>query len=409
MKVAFMFPGVGSHYAGMGEYFNDNFKIARETFQEASDTLGTDMVSLCMDKSRKLSLDALENAQTALVTVSMAAFRVFEQEIGIKPDAMLGYSLGEYSALCASGVMGFADVLKLVHSRGLIVSEYAASIDGTMAWVNNLEPETVEQICAEVKKAGEEVVVSAYDTPQKTSISGSNAGIRLAGEKVVERGGIPIPLRMSGPFHSPLMKPAADRYRELLIDSKIHSPNVPVIANRSALLYRDVEGVLDNLWLQLVEPVRWLDSLRYLLQEGMTIAVEMGPKDVLKYLLKAVDPNLLMVNYEKEKDVRRTEQALVVQETEYNQVITNCLAVVAGTRNYSTDLADYERRVVLPFRQVQHRYEELAASESSPKLSDVQRALQMMQGALTAKRIRGEERERHLQRVLNNKVLQMHG
>ncbi|SFS44487.1 ACP S-malonyltransferase [Marininema halotolerans] len=408
-KIVWMFPGVGSHYSGMGQYFYKHFKIAQETFQEASDTLGIDMVSLCMDKSRRQDLNTLEHSQTALVTTSMAAVRVFEQEIGLTPDAMLGYSLGEYTALCASGVIAFADGLKLVHKRGLIVSQYASSIDGTMAWVNNLDPEKVEQLCTEVTQAGEAVYLSAYDTPQKTSISGSLAGIRLAGEKVVERGGIPIPLKMSGPFHSPLMKPAAERYREQLVGIKIHSPKVPVIANRNGLPYGDRESVLDNLSRQLVEPVRWLDSLQYLLDGGMRIAIEMGPKDVLKYLLHAVDPHPMILNYEKEKDVQKTNEALVVQETDYKDVITQCLAIVAGTRNYSTDWLDYEDRVVGPFHQVQQRVEEWTLSNTSPTKHDVQVALLMMREALRAKRIREEERDHHLQRALKNKVFQTHG
>ncbi|GGA37479.1 hypothetical protein GCM10007416_07990 [Kroppenstedtia guangzhouensis] len=408
-SLVFMFPGVGSHYPGMGKYFYDHFSIARETFEEASDTLGTDMAALCMNKSRKADLDKLENSQTALVTVSVAAFRVFEQEIGLQPDAMLGYSLGEYSALCAAGAIGLADVLKLVHERGVIVSEHASSIDGTMAWVTNLAPEVVEQICMEVMATGEKVYVSAYDTPQKTSISGSKAAIRLAGEKVVEHGGIAIPLQMSGPFHSPLMQPAADRYRKRLLDVKMQPPAVPVVANQNGLLYDDAKSVLDNLYWQLVRPVRWLDSLRYLIREGMTTAVEVGPKDVLKYLMHAIDPNLSVCTYEKEKDIRKTKQALIVQESEYGEIISRCLTVVAGTKNHNTDPIDYERRVVIPFRQIQNRCEEWIASETLPKFSDVRAAIQMVQTALEAKRIRAEERERFLCEILNHKVLREHG
>lgn len=404
-NTVFMFPGVGSHYSGMGRYFYDRYAIARETFEEASDALGLDMAALCFEKERKAELDRLENAQTALVTVSVASFRVFEQEIELKPSAMLGYSLGEYSALCAAGALGLTDALKLVHARGVIVSEYIATVDGTMAWVNNLAPHVVEEICETLRGQGHQVYVSAYDTPEKTSISGTNEDVRLAGEKVVEHGGIAIPIKMSGPFHSPLMQPAADRYHELLLGVQMAQPQVPVIANRHGLPYGSGESVLDNLHLQLVQPVRWLDSLRYLLENGMTTAVEIGPKNVLQYLLQAVAPEVRTGTWDKEKDVRKTEQRLIVQEEEYAAVMARCLVVVAGTRNCNQDTADYTNRVVLPFRQIQDRYEQLAGTQQAPQLADVQDALKMMNTALEAKRLQSEERERRLQAVLENKIL----
>ena len=156
-----------------------------------------------------------------------------------------------------------------------------------------------------------------------------------------------------------------------------------------------------------MHPVRWLDSLRYLLEAGLTTAVEIGPKNVLQYLLQAVAPDVLSCTYDKEKDVRKSERMLVVQQEDYPRIIAQCLAVVAGTRNRNRDGADYERRVVNPFRHVQNAWEERNASGLATSQVDVQEALQMMQTALEAKRVRQEERERHLRDVLGRKLLKI--
>ncbi|PFJ95812.1 malonyl CoA-ACP transacylase [Bacillus cereus] len=403
MNIVFMFPGVGSHYSGMGKDLYENFPVAREIFEEASDTLKIDMASLCMEKIYKADLEKLQNSQTALVTTSMAAFRVFEQEIGNKPEAMIGYSLGEYTALCASGAIAFSDTLKLVQERSTILSSYALTIDGTMAWVNNLAPEIVEGICSELLTKGQEVYISAYDTPNKTSISGTNSAVQLACEMVVEHGGIAIPLKLSGPFHSPMMQPAAEKYKSVLENIDMKQPLVPVIANHDSSMYKGVENIRENLYLQLIKPVKWLDMIHYLMNQGSMKAIEMGPKEVLKYLLQAINPAISTCNYEREKDILNTKNSFTLQESDYEEVISGCLTVVVSTKNYNTDLSDYQKKVVLPFQKVQSQLEEKINSGYSVEKSDVEEAIQMMKTALTEKQIKEREQKRYLQRVLQCK------
>lgn len=403
IKLLHMFPGVGSQYSGMGKYLYDNFDVVRHTLEEASDTLGINIPSLCFEKERGEELHVIEHSQVALVALSIATYRVFLQETSYEADFMLGYSLGEYSALCAAGSLYFADALKLVFERGKIIKHYSTLIDGTMAWVTNLSPVTVEQLCEQVSELGESIYVSAYDTSLKTSVSGTRKAVQIIGDMVVEQGGILIPLKMSGPFHSPMMQEAADRYLEILSGVKVAVPQITVIANHNGKPYSDAGSILKNLYLQVVSPVRLLDSFNYLIDQGLTAAIEIGPKDVMKYMLKAVQPTLPVYTYEKEKDVLHTHQSLLVQQTDYEEIMAQCLCIVAGTKNNNPHSSHYMERVILPYRRIQSRLEKLVSAGVIPTSQDVSDALQMLKDALEEKNIDTMEREQYSLEVLQGK------
>lgn len=301
--VIFMFPGVGSHHAGMGKYLFDNFKAAKETIEEAADVLKLDFSRLCFAAEEEKELDKLENSQVALLTVSIAAYRVYMQEVGVNPLYTLGHSLGEYSALCASGLIQFPDALEIVRQRGIILSHAASSMDGMMAWVINLDIKIVEKICEESLKEGEKVFVSAYDSPVQSSISGLKEGILRVGRKLEKEGAIVYPLRLSGPFHCCLMQEASHRMETILGHYDFGNGRYPVIANRNAQPYNGKDSIIENLSLQLIRPILWKDSLGYLLDRGITIAVEMGPEKVLKHLMKNNTDSIRTYSMENGKDI----------------------------------------------------------------------------------------------------------
>lgn len=406
INTVFMFPGVGSHYTGMGAYLYHRYSMARETFEEASDTLHLDMTSLCFSKDQQQQLNRLEHAQAALVCVSVAAYRVFVQEMEFEPDAMLGYSLGEYSALCCAGAASLSDTLQLVYQRGAIVSRQAAAIDGTMAWVTNLEATVVEETCREMSTTADPVYLSAYDTPYKTSISGSHRMIRAVGEALVERGGIVIPIQMSGPFHSPWMQPAADEFKPLVHSVALRPPRIPVIANWNGRPYGDqVEEVATNLVLQLVNPVHWHSSAEYALQRGMRVAVEIGPKNVLQYLMKSLSPTLRTFTFDKEKDVLEASRGLLVQDSDYLSIMARCLTAVVAVKNRNASREEYAKYVMEPYRQIEARYEALRAAEERPLYEDAVAAIDMLKLALETKRVPVQEGNHRMQQALDYKRL----
>ena len=384
-RLMLMFPGVGSHHCGMGKTFYDEFRVVRDIFTEASDILHCDLGKLCFSPEQKSELDRLENAQAALLCVSVASYRVFVAETGCEQAIYLGYSLGEYSALCCAGALTLRDALLLVRDRGLIVTDVAASIDGSMAWVVNITAQRVEQICEALRQEGEAIYISAYDSPVKTSLSGTHSALRKAGERVVESGGIPIPIKMSGPFHSPLMQAAADSFRRLLDGYRYQKPRYPVIANVTARPYEAVGDIPHNLMLQLVNPVRWQDSLTCAFGRGVTTSVEIGPKNVLTYVLEKNKPDLKTYVLDTVQAMKKFHESVVIGRDDYLRFLSQSLTTIVGTKNYNEDPSEYEQKVILPFKKIQKAYEEVRAGKVVPNPEIYQDITVLIDGALRAK------------------------
>jgi [acyl-carrier-protein] S-malonyltransferase len=282
----FIFPGVGSHHTGMGKEFYQDFPLVRDTFEEAGDVLKTDMGKMIFSHEETAKLNKLENSQTALLTLSVATYKLYMEEVGGDPAYCLGHSLGEYSALCCAGVVRFPDALIIVKERGKILNQVAASMQGIMAWVINLDNKIVENVCSQGIEEGHQIYLSAYDAPKQSSISGEKEAVMTIGRRLEKEGAIVYPLKLSGPFHCPLMKQAEEQLRSILEQYTFHSPIYPVIANLTAALYKDKDCVVDYLARQLTHHICWQASLEYALNQGVSIAVELGPDRVLKHLVQ---------------------------------------------------------------------------------------------------------------------------
>jgi [acyl-carrier-protein] S-malonyltransferase len=404
-KIVFLFPGVGSQYVGMGKTFYENFKVFRETFAEAGDITGRDFPGMCFSGDKTGELSRVDNAQLAILTMSTALFKVYMQEIGLKPHYCMGHSLGEYTALCCSGIISFPHALKLVRQRGTIIKEVSSSLDGTMMWVINLEQEIVEQVCRDVFTPGKEVYISAYDSPTQTSISGRSEAVLSAAKKMEQAGAIVYPLKMSGPFHSPLMAEAAEQMESVLRQYQFAEPLYPVIANCSARPYENKSSVVRNLSRQLVSPIRWRESITYVLQQGAAIALEMGPKDVLKFLMKKNTAAIQPFAEDNKEDWQSLKKRFLVAEEEYPQVIGRCLGAAVSTRNRDIDNKNYEEEVSKPYNRIAHLYEKLIETEESASAEQVAEALHMLRSVLNAKKVPQQEQEKKLNKILKGRLL----
>ena len=406
-KVVFMFPGVGSQYVGMGKEFYHSFPVFKETVEEAGGVLGQDLASLCFENSegKTEELARLENAQLTILTVSVGIFRVYMQEIGLKPAYCMGHSLGEYSALCCSGMIRFADTLELVRQRGAIINDVSSSLEGTMMWVVNLEQEKVENICKDVSRSGKEVYISAYDAPTQTSMSGHTEAVMAAAKQMEKAGAIVYPLKMSGPFHCPLMKEASRRMKSVLENYSYEDPAYPVIANRNARPYQGKESVIDNLSLQLISPIRWKDSLDYLVEQGVTAAIEIGPKDVLKFLVKKNTQTIQPFKMDNNTDLKVLKEKFLIGEDEYLQLIGKFLGIAVSTKNRNDDNEVYEREVVKPYMQVASMYEQMETEGNVPTKSQVEDALRILKAILLAKKVPQQEQEKRLNKIFGGRVL----
>ena len=329
------------------------------------------------------------------------------QEIGIHPQFCMGHSLGEYSALCSAGAISFPDALKLVRERGAAVNEAAARIDGTMMWVINLDINILEELCQRSVNEGQEVYISAYDSPTQASISGYRETLMKFARELEKKGAIVYPLKLSGPFHCPLMKEAAEKMKGILKEYKFNQLECSVIANHNALPYANSESVINNLSVQLISPIRWRDSIEYLLGLGVNSAVEMGPKNVLKFLMQKNTDAIRVYTTDNDRDLELLRQELLIQETEYLRIIGKCLGAAVSTKNRNEDGNEYEEKVIKPYRKVEAFYKQASADGRPPNLIQVRESLQLLQAILEAKKVPHEEQTYWFGRILGNKLLKI--
>ncbi|ADM37684.1 ACP S-malonyltransferase [Bacillus spizizenii ATCC 6633 = JCM 2499] len=290
-KIAFLFPGQGSQFIGMGKDLYEQVPAAKRLFDEADEKLETKLSSLIFEGDAK-ELTLTYNAQPALLTTSIAVLEKFK-ESGITPDFTAGHSLGEYSALVASGALSFKDAVYTVRKRGEFMNEAVPAGEGAMAAILGMDAEALKKVTDKVTEEGHLVQLANLNCPGQIVISGTAKGVELASEQAKENGAKrAIPLEVSGPFHSELMKPAAEKLKEVLDSCDIKDASVPVISNVSADVMTEKAEIKEKLIEQLYSPVRFEESINKLIAEGVTIFIEIGPGKVLSGLVKKVNRRL---------------------------------------------------------------------------------------------------------------------
>jgi len=290
-SVAFLFPGQGSQRVGMGRALCDRYPEARAAFAEADTSLGYSLSKICFEGPEE-DLTLTANAQPAILTTSVAALRVLLAHTPLRPTALAGHSLGEYSALVAAGALHFADAVRLVHLRGKFMQEAVPSGVGAMAAIIGLPAEEVAAICREVAE-GEVVSPANLNGGGQVVIAGHKAAVGRACVAAKARGAKrAVPLAVSAPFHCALMQPAADRLASELERVEILAPKVPVVTNVEAEPNQSGDRVRDLLTRQVTAPVRWEESMKRLLTMGVTGALEVGNGHVLAGLLRRIAPTL---------------------------------------------------------------------------------------------------------------------
>jgi len=285
---AFVFPGQGAQGVGMGKSLVENSSAAKAVFEEASEALLIDMESLCFEGPEE-SLRLTENTQPAILTVSIATYRVFKEEVNLTPSYLAGHSLGEYAALVVAGVLSFRDAVYAVKQRGRFMQEAVPVGVGAMAAVLGLPREKVVEICE--KAAGEEVVEPAnFNSPGQVVISGHKDAVERAGQLAREAGAKKVVLlAVSAPFHSALMQPAGERLKEVLEKARVGEMAIPVIANVTGKPYDSEKEVVPMLVKQVSSPVLWEQSMETMRDLGVDKAIELGPGKVLSGLFKRFD------------------------------------------------------------------------------------------------------------------------
>ena len=303
-KIAFIYPGQGAQYIGMGQEFYEQTETGKKTFDKASELLGFSMPDLCFKENDQLNIT--EYTQAAMVTVSIAMTKVLN-ELGVFADVTAGLSLGEYAALFAAGVMREEDAITVVRQRGILMQEAVPAGIGAMAAILALENETIEKVTKDI----EDGWIANYNCPGQTVISGKKEAVDLACEKLKEAGAKrTLSLNVSGPFHSGMLVQAGEKLGKVLEGISLNTPSIPYVANVTADYVTDASKVRDLLTRQVSSSVRWQQSVEAMIADGTDTFVEIGPGKTLSGFMKKISRDVKVMNIEKLADMEKAVEEL---------------------------------------------------------------------------------------------------
>ncbi|WP_256757090.1 ACP S-malonyltransferase [Cohnella sp. WQ 127256] len=388
-KVALLFPGTGSQYIGMFKSQYEQYALVRETFDEVEEVLKLNLAERCFTDGFQEQL-SIAYAQTAIFVCNVAAYRVYMNEVGIKPSLMAGHSLGELSALTCAGVFRVQDAAEAVWLRGEAMEAAVPEGGGAITAIKHLSAELVQEQCKRSNAEDGTVSIACYNSSDQIVIAGHRAAVTRVSEALRELGAQTITLNSNVPFHTSLMVSAADRLREKLLQIQLNEPLCPVLSNVTAKPYeRGSEGVIDHLARQLTHPVRWEETVRHMQQEGISYAVELGPNSILKKLNRKTARNIRAYSWDEAEDYTR----IVEMQRLKPALIDRCLSIAVATRNHNDDREQFEIGVVEPYKnllRIQQECEQLGHPPSSLQMKTIYENLQSI---LLVKRVDQEERE----------------
>ena len=300
-KTAFIFPGQGAQYIGMGRDFYEQMPVSREMFDLASKAANLDVAALCFEENEKINIT--EYTQIAMLAMEAAVLKAVEEK-GFKPDMAAGLSLGEYGALVAAGVMSEEDAFRVVRKRGMYMQE-AVPKGGAMTAVLGLGADAIEKVCEETEGI---VSIANYNCPGQIVITGQADAVNKAAQTLSEAGAKRcIPLNVSGPFHSIMLKEAGEKLGEVLEETEIHDIRLPYLANVTADYVADKEQVKPLLMQQIASPVRWQQSVERMIADGVDNFVEIGPGKTLSGFMRKINRDVKEINIEKVEDLKKLD------------------------------------------------------------------------------------------------------
>lgn len=303
-KTAFIFPGQGSQYVGMGKDFYERIPLSAEIFDLAQEASGLPVAKICFEPNEEIHVT--KYTQIAMLAAEIAMLRALEQE-GVKADAAAGLSLGEYGALAAARAIGDRDLFALIAKRGLYMQE-AVPVGGAMTAVLGLDGAAVEAVCQDIEGR---VSVANYNCPGQIVITGEQAAVDAAARRLKEAGAKRcVPLQVSGPFHSPMLSGAGEKLQEALTGVEVFDPIIPYVANVTADYVTKKEEIKPLLARQVSASVKWQQTMERLIADGVTTFVEIGPGRTLSGFLKKIDRNIPCLHVEKTEDIAAVKEAL---------------------------------------------------------------------------------------------------
>ena len=390
-NIAFLFPGQGSQSVGMGKSICLNYSVAKETFKEASDVLGLDMEHLCSADCMEDELTDSKGGQLAVVTMSIASYRVCEEEMGLVPTLGAGHSLGEISALTCSGAITFSDALKIVRIRSRLMQSIADENIGGRALVLGLDRALIDHIAKDAAKDRQQVEVSNHNSFDQIVVSGKMESLDAFKHKVVDFGGeyIPfslIPMMVDAPFHSSLMKDTAERLRDELACFTFHPMQWPVISSAMVKPYENHGRVVELLSQQMCSPVEWYRTIEFIKDRGVDGFLVVGYGDTLTNIYRSSDKSrstLKMFSF--------CNEYVQFKEMMWRRFLPYLLGIIVSTAQRIRNKLDYEETVIVPHRQLQDLGRKIDQFEGVPSELDLKKGLTLFTDILNAKGLNREE------------------
>ncbi len=408
-KVGWLFPGQGSQYSGMGKALVERYAAARLTFEEASDALGWDLLKLCAEGPSSELTDT-RNAQPAILTYGVAAYRAWLEEGGVIPSVGAGHSLGEFTALACSGTFALADAVKLVRSRGELMQEAARERPGGMAAISGLPDERLESLLRQASEERSEVVLAGINSRNQRVVSGDRDALRRLEDLLTGQSVRLTPLNVSGAFHSPCMESAATRFRERLEACDFRHSEWPVISNVTGFPHdEEPANTIRLLVSQLTQPVRWLACMETMAAHGVTRLIEAGPGRVLSRMWESFEPAVGVKSMDDgvESAVRfvveveaEADDARQAQRSDDFAFLTRCLAIAVATRNRCFDETAYRAGVIEPYRNVEKLARRVKETGRKPTDDELRQGLKMLYSVFATKGTDPQERSYRLERLL---------
>ncbi len=298
-KTAFIFPGQGAQYIGMGKDFYEQIPVSKEVFELASNVSGLDVAALCFEENDKINIT--EYTQIAMLAMEVAILKAIEER-GYKPDVTAGLSLGEYGAITAAGVMSAEDVFKVIRKRGIYMQE-AVPEGGAMVAVLGLDTAVIEEVCAKTEGV---ISIANYNCPGQIVITGESDAAERAVQALKEAGAKRcVPLNVSGPFHSCMLEDAGEKLGQVLNQATVCDIRIPYLSNVTADYVMDKEQVKPLLVRQVSSPVRWQQSVERMIADGVDIFVEIGPGKTLSGFMRKINKEVKTLNIEKVEDLEK--------------------------------------------------------------------------------------------------------